>query len=158
MVARVYIETTIVSYLTAPRPSRDVVQRAHQQLTRQWWEERRHRYTLYASPLVVREAAGGDPELSRPRLDALRGMHLLDITDAAVVLAGALVRRGPLPEKAQADALHIAVAAAHGIEYLLTWNCTHIANAHMRPRIETVCRAAGYAPPVLCTPEELMED
>ena len=151
-----YIETTVISYLTA-RPSRDLVLRAHQQLTRKWWGTRRTDFELFVSPLVLQEAAGGDPVLARRRIQALRGVPVLAPTPEAVELARVLVREGPIPAKAEVDALHVAIAAAHGIEYLLTWNCTHIANALMRSGIETTCRNVGYEPPVMCTPEELME-
>ena len=153
----VYIETTIISYLTA-RPSKDLVQRAHQRLTRTWWRNRRSRFELYVSPLVLQEAAAGDPVRARRRLTVLEGVPVLGPTPDAIQLAHSLMNRGPLPKNAEVDALHIAIAAVHGIEYLLTWNCTHIANAQMRSKIEAVCRLENYEPPVLCTPEELMED
>lgn len=153
----VYIETTVVSYLTA-RPSRDLVQRAHQQLTRKWWRTRRARFELYVSPLVLQEIGGGDPAPGRRRVAALHGIPVLGPTPEAVRLAAALVGEGPIPKKADVDAMHIAIAAVHGVDYLVTWNCTHIANAAMRSQIENICRAAGCEPPVLCTPEELMED
>jgi hypothetical protein len=89
-------------------------------------------------------------------LAVLEGVPQLEIRADAVELSRALLQRGPLPSKASADALHIAIAAVPGVEYLLTWNCKHIANAEMRPLIERGCRARGYEPPVLCTPEELM--
>lgn len=152
---RVYLETSIVSYLTA-RPSRDLIVAGHQQLTHEWWNEERHHYELCASPLVIREASAGDPEMVKLRLEKLQDVPLLEITNEALALAEQLVRGVPLPPKARADALHIALAAVHGVEYLLTWNCTHIANARLRPRVEAICRAAGYVPPVLCTPEELI--
>ncbi len=155
MKPRVYVETTVASYLVA-RPSRDVVLRAHQRLTEQWWTDERPKYDLYASPLVVQEASAGDVEMIRRRLDVLRAMPLLSVTEEATALARVLIERGPLPDKAEADALHIALAAVHGADYLLTWNCKHIANARMRPYVETLCRAEGYVPPVLCTPEELI--
>jgi hypothetical protein len=153
MKRRVYVETTIPSYLTA-WPSRDLVRAAHQQITREWWA-RRDRFDLYASRLVVQECQAGDPQAAAERLAALAGISLLEQTDEIGELAGALVRDVPLPAKAAADALHIATAAVHGMHYLLTWNCTHIANVALRPQIEAVCRAAGYEPPLICTPEEL---
>lgn len=152
---KVYLETTILSYLTA-RPSRDLVVAGHQQLTRDWWDQRRNLFHLYVSQLVVREAQSGDPDAAERRLLALKGIPLLEIGEEATELARGLVERGPIPTKATADALHIAIATANGLEYLLTWNMAHIANAELRPRIEQVCRASGYEPPVLCTPEELM--
>jgi hypothetical protein len=149
----VYVETTIPSYLTA-WPSRDLVRAAHQQITREWWA-RREGFELYASRLVVQECQGGDSQAAADRLAALAGIPLLEQETAVAELAEALLRDVPLPAKAAADALHIATAAAHGMHYLLTWNCTHIANVALRPRIEAVCRAAGFEPPLICTPEEL---
>ena len=153
----VYIETSIVSYLTA-RPSRDVVTLARQELTREWWNSRRQRHDLFTSDVVVGEASEGDDEAARQRLDALQGIEELETTPEAEDLASALLEKGPLPEKAAVDALHIGISATEGIEYLLTWNCTHIANAAMRKPIEKVCRTKGVEAPIMCTPEELMEE
>jgi len=150
----VYIETSIVSYLTA-RPSRDLLVAAHQQLTVAWWDEQRPRYELFASQVVLAEARAGDPEAAQRRLAVLERLPLLDVTDAAIGLATMLVTRQVLPAQAAQDALHLAMACVHGIQYLLTWNCTHLANARLRSRIEQVCREAGYVPPIICTPEEL---
>lgn len=154
MKASVYVETTIISYLAA-RPTSNVIVNAHQQLTRRWWR-RREAFEVFASPMVAEEAGRGDPGLSRRRRRFLRGVPLLAVTDEARDIARRLLATGALPTHAEVDALHIAIAAAHGIEYLITWNCRHIANARMRSRIEEVVRAAGYEPPVLCTPEELL--
>ena len=153
----VYIETTIISYLTA-RASKDLVQRAHQQMTRTWWRTRRSEFELYVSPLVLQEAAAGDPGRARRRLALLEVLPVLGPTADAINLSRILIARGAIPKKAEVDALHIAIAAVNGMEYLLTWNCAHIANARMRNKIEAVCRTESYEPPVLCTPEELMED
>jgi hypothetical protein len=149
----VYVETTIPSYLTA-WPSRDLVRAAHQQITREWWA-RRDAFDLYVSRLVVQECQAGDQQAAEERFAALAGIPLLEQEAEAAALAEALLRDVPLPRKAAADALHIATAAVHGMQYLLTWNCTHIANAVLRPQIEGVCRAAGFEPPLICTPEEL---
>ena len=149
----VYVETTIVSYLTARR-SRDVVLAAHQALTRDWWRGRTA-YQLRVSQLVIDEAAVGDSLLRVRRLRALQGISVLPLTDAATRLARELVQKGALPEKATVDAFHIGVAAAHEVAYLLTWNCKHLANATMRSTIEAVCRSEGLTPPIICTPEEL---
>ena len=156
MAATVYLETTIPSYLAA-RPSRDLVTAAHQQLTLEWWQSRRSSFQLYASELVLQEVTSGDAELARRRLEYLAGIPSLAITPPAQSLASALLVAGLLPAKAAADALHIGIAAVHGIDYILTWNIRHLANATMRRRIEEAGRAAGWAVPVLCTPEELME-
>ena len=146
-----------MSYATS-RPSRDLVVAGHQQITREWFARQASAYELFVSQLVIREAAGGDPEAARARLAFLHDTALLAVTDAAGTLAARLVGQGAVPRPAAEDALHIAVAAVHGVEYLLTWNCKHIANAAMRQAIERVCRSAGYEPPVICTPEELMHD
>jgi hypothetical protein len=156
MVEQVYIETTVVSYLTA-RPNRDVVIAGHQQVTHEWWDTRREHYELCVSQLVLGEAAAGDPNAAQERLVVLQFMTVLETTTAALVLAKELIREGALPAKAADDALHIAVAATHAIPYLLTWNCRHLANATMRPMIESVCAAQGFTAPIICTPEELLE-
>jgi hypothetical protein len=156
MKPKVYIETTVVSYLTA-RPSRDVVIAGHQQVTNEWWQTRRENFDLVASQLVVQEAKAGDQTAAQERLTILGTLPLLEVTEAALGLAEELVRAGAMPEKAKVEALHIAVAVTNGIEYLLTWNCRHIANATMRAIIEEVCRAAGFEPAIICTPEELLE-
>ena len=154
MAERVYIETTVVSYLTA-RPHRDVVVAGHQQSTKEWWEEFRHDFQLCISELVIQEAGSGDPQAAQERLDVLKGLLLLETRQEAQDLAKELVLAGALPAKAFEDALHIAVAAHQKIPYLLTWNLRHMANATMRPLIETVCASQGYKAPIICTPEEL---
>jgi hypothetical protein len=150
----VYVETTVPSYLTAWQ-SRDVVRAGEQQVTRDWWE-RRTEFELRVSSLVLLECGAGDSDAAALRLAALDGVPVLAQTLEAETLADTLLREVPLPAKAAADALHIAVAAVNGVAYLLTWNCTHIANATLRPRIEAICRQLGYEPPVICTPTELL--
>jgi hypothetical protein len=152
---KLYLETTVPSYLTA-WPSRDLIRAGHQQITREWWRTRRGRFDLYISQFVLDEAAGGDVEAVRERLAALDGLPVLDLTEAGADLADALRTNLALPEKAAADASHIAIAAVHGLHFLLTWNCTHIANAEMSGAIEATCEERGYSSPVICTPEELM--
>jgi len=156
MAERVYIETTVVSYLTA-RPSRDVVIAGHQQVTHEWWDTRRASYELCVSQRVLDEAGAGDPQAPQDRLLVLRPMLVLETTAAALELAKESLQAGALPTKAADDALHIAVAATKAVLYLLTWNCRHLANAAMRPVIETVCKAKGFKAPIICTPEELLE-
>jgi hypothetical protein len=156
MAERVYIETTVVSYLTA-RPNRDVVIAGHQQVTHEWWDTRRESYELCVSQLVVGEAAAGGSQAAEERLGVLQSMTVLETTTSALELAKELIQAGALPAKATDDALHIAVAATHAVPYLLTWNCRHLANATMRPMIESVCAAKGFKAPIICTPEELLE-
>lgn len=153
---RVYVETTVVSYLTA-RPSRDVVIAGHQQVTHEWWDTRQANYELCVSQLVLDEAGAGDAQAAQERLLVLRPMLVLQTTAVALELAKELLQAGALPAKAADDALHIAIAATKAVPYLLTWNCRHLANAVMRPVIETVCKAKGFKAPIICTPEELLE-
>ena len=153
----VYVETTVPSYLTAWR-SPDLIMAANQEATRRWWDDVRSNYELFISPIVMQEAMSGDPAAAKLRTEAISGLPELDVSVEAEALAARLLADAALPPNAKTDALHIALAAVHGLDYLLTWNCKHIANATMRGKIERVCRTAGYEPPVICTPLELMEE
>jgi len=152
----VYLETTVVSYLTA-RLSRDLIVAGHQQITNEWWDRRRGDYKLCISQLVIQEAGDGDAQSAQKRLAVLAPMTLLEIQEEAVSLAEDLVKAGALPAKAQNDALHIAIAAVHRVPYLMTWNCRHMANATMRSQIESLCASKGFKAPIICTPEEMLE-
>lgn len=156
MKAKVYVETSVISYLTS-RPSRDVVIAGHQQTTQDWWQTHQESFDLVASQLVIQEAIAGDPIASQQRLAVLEDIELLSVTEAAISLAQAFIEAGVLPQKAAEDALHIAIAVTNGVDYLLTWNCKHIANAVIRKQVERICHAKGYEPVTICTPEELME-
>lgn len=154
MSPKVYVETSVVSYLTA-RLSRDLIVAAHQQITQEWWQTRQDAFQLFTSQLVINEAESGDSEAAVKRMEVLSDLALLDIRDETTDLVQALLNQGCVPSTAVDDALHIAVAAIHRMDYLLTWNCKHLANAVMRPAIEQVCRDHGYNPSIICTPEEL---
>ena len=156
MMKSVYIETSVISYLAA-RLSRDVVVVGHQQITEEWWDVREE-WELYVSALVHGEVKSGDIEAAKRRMVLLANIPPLELTDAVYDLANRLVVGAALPAKAMEDAFHIAIATAHGMDYLLTWNCKHIANATLRSRIFSICEKAGYQPPVICTPEELLGD
>lgn len=138
-------------------PSRDIVLAAHQQITREWWQ-RRERFDLFVSQAVLREAGRGNAEAAARRLAALQGIPVLTVGAEVSDLAERFLKTGVMPAKAAIDAIHIAVAVVHGMDYLLTWNCTHIANAAIRAKIEQTCREAGLQPPMICTPEELIEE
>lgn len=153
---KLYIETSVVSYLTA-QGSRDLVLAAHQEVSRTWWGSR-HGYDLYVSQFVLDEAAAGDPDAAGRRLEALQGIPLLNASNEVLDLAGRLLAEHGMPAKARIDALHVATAAVHGMDYLLSWNCKHIANATLRSRIESICRMTGFEPPVICTPLELVAE
>ena len=153
----VYIETSIVSYLTS-RPSRDLRAAAWQQITVQWWEQERPKHELYVSELVLAEAEAGDQTAAERRLAALQNLPVLDVTDEAKDLAVRLLSSDGLPSHVQADALHIATASVHAMDYLLTWNCRHIDNATTKPVVRSICAVAGYVCPEICTPLELLSE
>jgi hypothetical protein len=150
------LETTIIGYL-AMRVSGVLRVAANQQTTRDWWDNHRQGFDLFVSRFVVDKCSEGDSDAVQERLEYLESIPLLETPDDTNALAESLVAGVPLPEKAAIDALHISVAAVNGIEYLLTSNCKHIANPSLRPQIDRVCRALGYEPPVICTPQELLE-
>ncbi len=151
----VYIETSIVSYLTA-RPTSDLLAAAWQKTTVDWWDTQRHRFDLYTSDVTVEEASRGNPKAATPRLAGLSGVPILPITEDVAALSRALLQRKVLPTKALDDSLHIAICAVHGVDYLLTWNCRHLDNAEIKPIMRSVCAIHGHTGPEICTPQELM--
>jgi len=153
----VFIETTIPSYLVARR-SRDIVHAARQELTLEWWSFHRQRYELFTSQIVLDEIGRGECEMAAKRLDSMTTIPLLDIEDSVIQLARALVAGSIIPRKAVDDAFHIACAGVHRMDFLLTWNCRHIANPHKQQGIRACLAGHGLAMPVICTPEELIED
>jgi len=155
MKPKVYLETSIVSYLTA-FPSADVITAGHQLTTFDWWENHRRNFEVVASELVLQEASLGNAQMAQKRLAVLKDVKILDVRDEAKNLAKTLVAKKAVPEKAAVDALHIAVAAVEKIEFLATWNFKHIANAKMQAKIEEAIRAEGYKPSHICTLEELL--
>lgn len=154
MKRKVYIETSVISYLTA-RPSRNVIEAGHQQSTYLFWDKR-DEFDLFASELVLTECAAGDPEAAKKRLAVLKGIKLLDITSHSIELAKDLVIAGIIPLKASEDALHISIATVHFSDYLLTWNCRHIANPEIQVKIAGKFHDKGLLLPFICTPEELI--
>jgi hypothetical protein len=153
----VYIETTVVSLLVAV-PSRDLVTAANQQSTRDWWSLRRADFVCVASSEVMREASQGDPEEVRKRLEILQGLTLVKFSAEAQDLTRALMATGALPPRAQTDAAHLAIASVAAADYLVTWNCRHLANAQILRRLESEAGRLGWKLPSVCTPPELMGD
>ena len=153
---KVYIETTVVSYLAA-RPSRDATIAARQRLTWQFWEEHAHRFELVISPTVISEIRRGNAEMAQHRLNLVSDMTRLPTSYLTSNLTQNLLDAGAIPRNAEADATHIAIAAVYNIEYLATWNYKHIINSHKRQHIEQVCRDNGFQPARICTPETLIE-
>ena len=157
MIKRVYIETTIPSYLAA-WPSRDLVQAARQQITHDWWNNERQNFDLCVSEIVLEEATAGDAEAANRRLSFLQNLPLLDLTDTVGLVAKAIMDSGLLPKKATRDAIHIAVSSVHQVDILLTWNCQHIANAAIMKELGEIVSRCGWEMPIFCTPEELLGD
>jgi hypothetical protein len=155
MKKKLYLETTVPSYLAA-RPSSDLIVAGHQQITRQWWEKRKCDFDIYVSQFVVDEASSGDKAMAQRRLEIIKGFSLLDITEDVTDLAEAIIKKGAIPAKSATDAAHIAVASVHSMDFLMTWNCAHIANAEIFFAVSDVCKAQGFECPIICTPEELM--
>jgi len=151
----VYIETTIVGHL-AGRIHRDPFVAARQKVTRNWWRDKAARYAVFISQLVLDECSDGDPGAAAERLEVVKSLDLIESSDEVDALAAALIAGKAIPAAEPRDAFHIAISAVNGVRYLLTWNFRHIANASLRGRIEQVCRDAGFEPPVICTPDELM--
>jgi len=156
MSTTVYFDTTVVSYLTAKR-SRNLQIAEQQQMTHDWWNVQRINYELCCSQLTREEAALGDPDYARRRLELLQTMKQVPITDTALAIAEDLIKEGALPAKAEDDAVHIATAIVNQITYLLTWNCQHLANPQMQKKTAEVCAAHGLTPTTICTPKQLME-
>ena len=149
----IFIETTIPSYYVS-RPSRDVLQYARQELTREWWDDKRHEFELFTSQLVLEEASAGEPAKAAERIRLLDGIQLLDLNEPVGSLAKRLVSRGILPAVAARDATHLATAAMHRIDFILTWNCKHIANPFIAERLQGCFSEMGVHLPVICTPEQ----
>lgn len=151
----IYLETTIVGHLVG-RIRRDPLIAARRQVTRDWSRDEASKYTVLISQLVLDECSEGAPDAAAERLEVVKNLDLLDVSDEVDALAAALIAGNAVPASEPRDAFHIAISAVNGINYLLTWNFKHLANASLRERIEQVCREAGFDPPVICTPEELM--
>ncbi len=154
MKPKVYIETSIIGYLTSPL-SRDLRTAGKQQYTSEWWDNKRSNYEIFISDVVITEISMGNKESATKRLMAVKDIPVLESEESVGKLAMELLKLNYLPQHAQTDALHIATATLQEMDYLLTWNCKHIANATMRPKIEQFLSSNGYKCPVICTPEEL---
>jgi len=151
-----YVETSVVGYCTG-RASRDLIIAGRQQITRDWWENERRKYSLHISALVLQESQRGEPEAIKRRELALRGIPLLGTMGQTEELAEALIKNGPIPAEYPEDALHIALASTNGMGFLLTWNFRHINNARMKWDVMRIVARFGCECPVICTPEELLE-
>jgi hypothetical protein len=151
---KVYVETSVISYLTA-RPSKTIIGAAHQQITMAWWE-RRSDYELLVSQAVWQECAAGDPVAAQRRLEALEGISILSVTQGMIHLAESFILQAVIPARAIEDALHISISTLHQVDFLLTWNCRHIANPVIQEKIAIHLEELGLFLPIICTPEQLL--
>jgi hypothetical protein len=155
MKPKIYIESSVVSYLIA-KPTRDLVSAAHQQLTREWCDKSLKKFDVYVSTLILSEISRGDKDASVERNRVIANIPVLSVNMDALDLASQILAKSGLPKKAGDDATHIACATLSGMDFLLTWNCKHIANATIRKKVEMIISDAGFVCPVIATPEELM--
>jgi hypothetical protein len=155
-VPTVYVETTIPSYLTAA-PSRDLVVAAQQQITREWWATAKDRFELFVSEAVLQEIRAGDPDMTARRMQIVDGLPVLDVTSQVDSLVEVYQERLGLPDRARPDIVHIAISVAYELDYLLTWNCAHIANGHVIRRLMEVNHVLGRFTPLLLTPDQLLQ-
>ncbi|MBI4849128.1 MAG: type II toxin-antitoxin system VapC family toxin [Nitrospirae bacterium] len=153
---KVYIETSVISYLAA-KPSRDLIVAAHQQITIDWWETALPRYDAFVSPIVLDEISRGDVNAVQTRLEKVSAFPVLEILPEIQKLADTYFSELDIPEKARANSYHLAITAWHGIDFLVSWNCTHIVNGRIKMLIEEINAGQGIRTPIICTPEELME-
>ena len=152
----VYIETTVISYLTA-RPSRDLIIAAHQQITHEWWEKALPHFAVFISPIVLEEISRGDEQAAKLRLEGVSSFPLLEVLPEVRELAESYFSAMEIPEKARADSYHLALATWHGMDFMVSWNCTHIVSGRVKKTIEEINSTYGIRTPIVCTPEELME-
>lgn len=156
MIPTVYIETTIVSYLVS-KPSRDLIIAAHQQLTQTWWQERLQHFDTFVSPIVLDEISKGDQDAAKARLNAVRNIKILEATQEVFELGEHYYKRLKIPNSAKPDAYHLAIATWHGMDFMVTWNCSHLANGKIKRYLEDLNDERGFRTPIICTPEELLE-
>ena len=153
----VYLETSVISYCAA-ESSRDIVLLGKQTVTRDWWENHLSKFQTFLSPIVLEEIQRGNPKAASSRINLVKGVPLLGVNNEIIELAKTIYQEIQLPQKAQADAYHIAIPSFHQIDFLLTWNCSHIANPFIQRQLRRIIEACGYQPPVICTPQELLEN
>jgi predicted nucleic acid-binding protein len=157
MKRKVYLDTNIISYCVA-KPSNDVIILSRQRITADWWRTAANRFSLYVSELVIQEASLGDPKAARTRLECISGIKSLEITNEVERIYQIYLKQLGLPPKALRDALHLAIASVHEIDFVVTWNFNHLANGETIRRLWETNLAMGIYVPVIVTPEELGEE
>ena len=151
-----YIETTVIGHLVG-RILADPIVAGRQAVTRQWWPSATTKYRLFVSSVVADECGAGDPEAAKERIAVLDSLEFIATSPAVDQLARNLIEEFAVPKTEPRDAVHISLSAVNGLEYLVSWNFKHIVNPTTRAAIERVCRNAGFVPPMICTPDELLE-
>jgi len=157
MKPKIYVETTVISYYTS-QISRDIIIAGHQQITREWWDNQIDRYTPYISEIVYDEITRGDSKAAKRRIKAVEGFNYLEINSNVLKIAKEYFEALDLPDKSRFDALHLALAVQHGMDYLVSWNFIHLVGARPRKVIEEINHQKGIKSPIFCTPEELIEE
>ena len=152
-----YIETSIISYLVA-RPSNNLISAARQKITYDWWNTERNKYNIFISELVLAECSRGDERAVKLRINVAKEIKVLKITKECIELAELFFRKALLPEKARDDALHVAIATHYQMDFLLTWNCRHLANAHFIRKLQKISFDEGLVVPTICTPQEIINE
>lgn len=155
MMTRIYIETSVISFLTA-RQSKDVVLAGHQASTHIFWSRKKD-FELFISDMVIQECEKGDADCAQSRIQAITGLPVLSVDKEVEHLASELINKGAIPKKSLEDAVHIAVASVSAIDFIVTWNFKHINNPFMKQQIRNVIVNQGYAMPEICSPDELLE-
>ena len=153
----IYLETSVISYYTS-RPSRDIIALAHQEITREWWPGALKRFEVFISQAVIDEAGSGDIEAAKKRLEILNDFPCLEINEKVEELAKKYMESLNIPKKSLRDAFHLAISSVHNIDYLVTWNCTHIASGEIIKKLTKLNLLLGVHIPVICTPETLMKE
>ncbi len=153
----VYLETTVISYYTSKLREDDIIVSAHQKITRQWWSIAIRRYNIFISDTVIDEVSSGDPDAAKRRLDEIKDFPRLEFNEDVEKLAQIYVDRLNIPEKSNLDAVHLAIACMNNIDYIVTWNCRHLANGEIIKKLIKINESLGVHMPIICTPEELTE-
>lgn len=153
----VYLETTVVSYYTSKLKKDNIIVLAHQEITRQWWPIAIRRYNIFISDTVIDEVSSGDPDAAKRRLDEIKDFPRLEFNENVEKLAQIYVDRLNIPEKSNLDAVHLAIACMNNVDYIVTWNCTHLANGEIIKKLMKINESLGIHTPIICTPENLLE-
>lgn len=150
----IYVETTIPNFYYEARVEPEMV--ARKNWTREWWDNQRGHYQLVTSIAVIEELEQGDYPYKEQIIDMVKDIPLLDINMEIHDIVETYIKRKLMPADTWGDALHLALASFHGCDFLLTWNCKHLANANKFTHIRRLNTLLGLYVPALITPVELL--